>query len=264
MHFQSILLFLVLAVHPTSLEKDRLYPAKTVYDVLQTLPYSIWMSEKTLGSIKQWMESYVFLDFYQAPHFPLSCNARRILSSLDIISQANFSSDYQFQMTLWDLFRSLQDSHTLYLPPETYQDCQYCLPFGVVVTLSSEGEMEYRICSNSITSSYEAEFPQLEPLLLQQVPSGASFIRLRHVGMRVLAINGQSPTLFLLRLAETLSSASKDIHVRFNSILTGNLWNINSAVCNSEQIISSFIVFIYLFFLLFVVFLRCGELHKKR
>ena len=212
-----------------SIQDGILYPAIVIYRCLNTIPHNPKIANTTVESIKQWMEAYAFLDFYKAPTADLQLSQIDLLAQLECIGNASFSSDYQFQMTLWDLFRSLQDSHTLYLPPDIYQEFQYSLPFCFTTHITPSGDLAYFVAPNRITEAYLAQ--QTELLEFPDLPHDLPFISEQHIGLRIAAINGVDPTVFLLRMADELASTSKDIHARFNSIVSGGLWTVNAAVC---------------------------------
>lgn len=212
-----------------NIRSGTLYSALKIYECLNTIPFSSFVANRTIESASGWMQSYAFLDFYKEPIYSFSKHHFNIIEELNKIKSSSFESDYQFQMTLWDLFRSLQDSHTLYLPPEIYQEFQYCLPVGFLTKLSDQGELEYFVVENSITPAYKVDFQRISneiDFMTDKYP----IISSKHIGMRIIKINGEDPTSFLLRTAEELTSTSKDIHIRFNSIVTGGFWNINAAV----------------------------------
>jgi len=104
-----------------NIKKEKLYEGERIYKCLTSIPFNEDVAYKTLKSLEEWMESYVFLDIYKNPPEGYEDYKIDIMEELENIYRLDFPNDYLFQMKVWEVFKNLQDSHTLYIPPEFYQ-----------------------------------------------------------------------------------------------------------------------------------------------
>ncbi|KAK2957408.1 hypothetical protein BLNAU_7564 [Blattamonas nauphoetae] len=166
--------------------------------------------------LEEWIEMYVFLDIYQNPPHPYSGTNINIQKELQNLGQLTFDSDYDFQISVFNLFKSLRDSHTLYIPPECYQHFQFVFPFSIDTSLDSDGNMHFVLAKNQFSEAFADS-------------TGTSLKK--YLGKKIESIQGRDPLAWLSWFGDQHSFSSKDRQVRLNSVLQGEMWVQNAATC---------------------------------
>lgn len=110
-------------------------------------------------------------------------------AGLDQIAAKTYTSDFDFQNDLNQLFNRLGDAHTLYYHPSPYRSFYYWFPFFFTSQLVNNQQV-------IVTGSETA----LGGTLLYSEVAGVNVAN--YVGKVITSINGQSPINFIQAIAD--------------------------------------------------------------
>ena len=179
-------------------------PFEDALRCIEAVPLQAAAKSQTLDALERAVQLYSFLDISRKspePLLPVQVDLEAGLASIRSRSHAN---DYAFHADVRDLFLSLQDAHTEYLPPVCYTSFTVSQPLALVAASSASGQQRIVVApffSNNIAAFYP----------------GVDFRSL--IGAEVLSINDRPALELLLKYANTSVGMSKDLGTRLNYAL---------------------------------------------
>jgi len=181
---------------------------------LESIAFDNQLRQKTLDTISKTIPLYVFKDIARQspdPNIVLSVNIEQGIKNL--VQQESFANDYEFQHSVVNLFRSLNDGHTLYFAPSCYGNLFFKQPFNLI---SHEAGMTAADVKQQVISIASVN----EPLAYFLQTEFGIDVR-QYIGDQVVQIDDQEAVQSLIQFSNTSVGGYKDLGTRFNVAISG-------------------------------------------
>lgn len=167
-------------------------------------------AHEIVDSLQGLVKLYSFGDLARnsGPPFHLRVDLKQGL--LDIKEKiSTFTTDYEFQKALINLFNRLYDAHTLYRMPKSYSKCVFVRPFSVESSLDESNGRQIFTLRQGVLGDLGDEV--WNKLLL--------FDPKEYIGAEVASILRSNPVSYFEWIADNFVGYYKDQSVRFNAAL---------------------------------------------
>ncbi|KAI0299451.1 hypothetical protein B0F90DRAFT_1810692 [Multifurca ochricompacta] len=178
---------------------------------LRSFPFNETLRQNILSTVSKVFDFYTFEDYYPKSSAPFP-NMRHIRAGLARINTTSYSTDYDFNLDLYNFVNQLNDGHTLWLP-SCYVTWESLLPTPVV-SISVSGMEGVYIAPDAV------DFMALLPPGFTEFYDSIGFNWQRLAGARVLRIEGMDPYDYVDWVADTVTGNYLDHGVRVNSVFT--------------------------------------------
>ncbi|THH11140.1 hypothetical protein EW146_g8141, partial [Bondarzewia mesenterica] len=181
----------------------------------KSFPFNETLRQNVLNNIARVFDFFTFEDFYLNSPPPFQESTTNIRADIARINSTRYTTDYDFNLDVWDFTTQLNDGHTRWFP-NCYNTYQNILP-APVVTLEVNGTQNVFIAPDSVEfltllgSGFTSFFNE---------PNELGFDWQRLAGAKVLEIGGMDAYDYVDKIASTVSGNYLDHGVRVNSVFS--------------------------------------------
>ncbi|PPQ66788.1 hypothetical protein CVT24_008697 [Panaeolus cyanescens] len=178
----------------------------------KAFPFNETLRQNVLTNMERVFDFFTFEDFYLNSPPPFQESTNNIRATLAQLNKTRFTTDYDFNVAVYDFTTQLNDGHTRYFPA-CYNAFQNVLPAPVVI-LEENGIQNLFIAPDSV--EFISQLGTGYTGILDQL--GFDWKRL--AGAKVLNIQGMDAFDYVDLIARTVSGNYLDHGVRVNSVMT--------------------------------------------
>ncbi|KAJ7855118.1 hypothetical protein B0H14DRAFT_2754840 [Mycena olivaceomarginata] len=177
---------------------------------LKSFPFNETLRQNVLShNIARVFDFFTFEDYYLQSPPPFQESTVNIRASLAKINTTKYTTDYDFNVDLYDFTTRLNDGHTRWFP-DCYTSFQNLLP-APIVSLEVNGVQGVYIVPDLVDfiTLLGTDFTDLITIDWQRL-----------AGAKVVSIEGQDPYTYVDFIAKTVSGNYLDHGVRVNSVFS--------------------------------------------
>ncbi|KAJ7672598.1 hypothetical protein DFH06DRAFT_96835 [Mycena polygramma] len=177
---------------------------------LKSFPFNETLRQNVLtDNIAKVFDFFTFEDYYLDSPPPFQDSTVNIRAGLAKINTTKYTTDYDFNVDLYNFVTRLNDGHTRWFP-DCYTTFQNLLP-APIVALEVQGAEGIYIVPDLVdfVSLLGTDYTDLITIDWQRL-----------AGAKVISIEGQDPYSYADLIAETISGNYLDRNVRFNSVVS--------------------------------------------
>ncbi|KAI0314927.1 hypothetical protein OF83DRAFT_1062983 [Amylostereum chailletii] len=179
----------------------------------KAFPFNETLRQNVLAVVDGAFNFFTFEDYYLDSSAPFQEGTIDIRAELARINATSYTTDYEFNLALWNFTMLLNDGHTRWLP-DCYDNFQNVLPTPVVI-LNENGEEGVYVIPDSVdlfTNGFGEDFLTYY--------SNLNFDWKRLAGAKITQIAGQDPFAYIDKIASTFSGNYLDHNIRINSVVS--------------------------------------------